>query len=425
MEHLPEETVVSKEVPQYAPKKTKSLLGYGLACLFATATFFSGIQVGAMTGDSKMSISSIFDDSYAAQEDVDLSLFWKVWGLLDQRFVISTTTDPLSDEERMWGAVEGLVKSYGDPYTVFMPPEDAELFAENIAGEFGGVGMEVGMQKDAVTIIAPLPNSPAEKAGVLSGDVLVKFDDVSTEGMSVDEAVLKIRGEKGTQVKLTFFREGDSEFREITVTRDTIVIPTIKTEEKDGAFVIRLYNFSATSEAQMQDALRDFIKGDKKKLVIDLRGNPGGFLQSAVGIASYFLPTGKVIVRESFGEGKEETVHRSAGRDLHQYRDFDLVILVDGGSASASEILAGALQEHGVATLIGTHTFGKGSVQEVVPLSGGSSLKVTIARWLTPNGRSISNGGLAPDVTVEFTKEDREAKKDPQFDAAIEFLNRN
>lgn len=404
--------------------KTKSFLGYGLSVLFVAIAFFSGLQVGAMSDEDQTNFGALFLNSYAAKEDIDLSTFWKVWGVLDDRFVNSTTTDPLTDEERMWGAIQGLVRSYGDPYTVFMPPQDTKLFESDIAGEFGGVGMEVGMQNDVITVIAPLPDSPAEKAGMLSGDVIVKIDGKTTDHMGVDEAVLKIRGEKGTKVDLTVFRKGEEDFIEVSIVRDTINIPTIKTEEKDGVFIIHLYNFSATSESLMQGALRDFVKSNKSKLVIDLRGNPGGFLQSAVGIASYFLPTGKVIVRENFGEGKEESVHRSLGRDLGKHRPFNLVVLVDGGSASASEILAGALQEHKIGTVIGTHTFGKGSVQEVIDLKGGSSLKVTIARWLTPNGRSISEGGLAPDVVVEMTKEDREAKKDPQLDAAIEFLKK-
>lgn len=399
----------------------RSLLGYGLAFLFAAAAFFSGIHVGAISGQ-EASIGSLFSSSSTPKEDVDMSLFWTVWHTLDQRFAAPTTTLQATDEEHLWGAIEGLVDSYGDPYTVFMPPEDTQLFESDVSGEFSGVGMEVGMQDGVLTVIAPLPDTPAEKAGVLSGDVIVRIEDESTDRMSVDEAVLKIRGEKGTEVHLTIFRDGEEDVREISIVRDTINIPTIKTEEKDGVFIIRLYSFSATAEAQMQDALRTFFRSRHNKLVLDLRGNPGGYLQSAVAIASYFLPVGKVIVREDFGEEANESVHRSLGRDIGRYKKFDTVVLVDGGSASASEILAGALREHGVATLVGTNTFGKGSVQELVDLPGGSSLKVTIARWLTPQGVSISDGGLTPDVTVEVTPEDREAGLDPQLDKAIEVV---
>ncbi len=402
-------------------RKKMPLLGYSLAFFFAVAAFFSGMQVGSAGSRETMGLGAIFTNS-APKGEVDMSLFWKVWQTIDTRFVNSTTTDALSDEERMWGAIQGLVSSYKDPYTVFLPPQEASIFESDIAGEFSGVGMEVGMKKGYMTVIAPLEDSPAQKAGVLSGDVLVKIDGVSTERMSVDQAVFKIRGEKGTTVTLMVFREGHEGFKEITITRDVINIPTLKTEEKEGVFVITLFNFSANSEPLMQDALRTFVKSGQNKLVIDLRGNPGGYLQSAVGIASSFLPTGKIVVRENFGEGKEEQLYRSTGKELGNRKPFETVVLVDGGSASASEILAGALKEHGVATVIGTPTFGKGSVQELIKLPGASSLKVTIARWLTPNGVSISDGGLKPDIEIEFTKEDREKERDPQMDAAIKHL---
>lgn len=405
-----------------------SLLGIGLAMLLATATFFSGLHFGSVTGGSLNasagSWSGLFAPGATKQDTVNLDEFWKVWNLLERKFVSSTTTTPVTDSERMYGAIQGLVKSYGDPYTVFMPPQDAAMFEEDISGNFSGVGMEVGMRDGIVTIISPLPNTPAEKAGLVAGDTIIKIDDQSTEGMSIDEAVRLIRGEKGTQVKITIFREGESEFRDITVTRDSIAIPTSKTEERDDVFIVSLYSFNAIAEAEMQQALREFVKSGKKKLILDLRGNPGGYLESAVSIASYFLDMGKVVVRESFGPNSEEKVYRSTGRDLGEYAPEKLVVLVDGGSASASEILAGALQEHKAATLIGAQTFGKGSVQELMELEDGSSLKVTIARWLTPNGLSISAGGLTPDIAVERTVEDRSNNKDPQLDAAIEFLKK-
>lgn len=403
--------------------KRQSFLGIGLAILLATATFFSGLHIG---GDMRLEGNSFSFLSRETQADdsIDLTEFWNVWKLLDEKFVITATSTPLSDTEKVRGAIEGLVKSYGDPYTVYFPPEDAEMFEADISGNFSGVGMEVGMRDDMITVIAPLPDSPSEKAGFLAGDVIVKIDDVSTEGMSVDEAVQKIRGEKGTEVTFSVFRDGETEFKDIRVVRDTITIPTSKTEKRGDVFIISLYSFNAISEFEIQKALREYVKSGTDKLILDLRGNPGGYLQSAVGITSYFLPVGKTIVRESYGEGKDEEVYRSAGKELGKNSPKKLVILVDGGSASASEILAGALQEHGVATLIGTQTFGKGSVQELVQLDDGSSIKITVARWLTPNGTSISEGGLTPDMVVERTPEDRIAEKDPQLDAALEFLSK-
>ncbi len=401
----------------------RSLLGIGLAVLLAVSTFFSGFHLGSDLS-LEASLSSLFRPKTQADTSVDLSQFWKVWGILDAKFVSSTTTDGVSREDRIRGAIDGLVDSYGDPYTIYMPPEDASAFAEEISGNFSGVGMEVGMREGIVTVIAPLPNTPAEQAGILAGDALIKIDDTTTEDMGIDEAVRRIRGIEGTEVRLTIFREGDTEFREFVVKRAPIVIPTSKIEERDGVFIIALYSFNALAELEMQNALRSFVKSGKDKLIIDLRGNPGGYLESAVSIASYFLPLGKVVVRENFGGTTEEQLYRSAGRELGKRAPKKMVVLTDGGSASAAEILAGALKEHGVATVIGETTFGKGSVQELIELEDGSSLKITIARWLTPNGNSISEGGLAPDIVVKRTPEDRTNDKDPQLDAAIEFLNK-
>lgn len=400
---------------------SQSFLGIGLAILLATATFFSGLHFGADI-NQEASIFSFFNQETQADNTVDLTEFWRVWNTLNEKFVISSSTAPLTNEEKVRGAIAGLVKVYGDPYTIYLPPDDSAMFEEDISGNFSGVGMEVGIRDSVITVIAPLPESPAEKAGLIAGDKLIKINNATTEGMSVDEAVRIIRGEKGTEVSFTVYREGEEEFLDIKVIRDTITIPTSKTEVRGDAFVISLYSFNAISEMEMQKALREFVRSGKRKLILDLRGNPGGYLQSAVSIASYFLPSGKTIVRESFGEGMEEEVYRSSGRELGKFAPEKFVILVDGGSASASEILAGALKEHGVATLIGAQTFGKGSVQELVNFDEGSSLKVTVARWLTPNGISISEGGLTPDVVVERTPEEREEQKDPQMDAALEFL---
>jgi carboxyl-terminal processing protease len=411
--------------------KSAPLMGVALAFVFALGAFMTGVEIGThraieARADASMINNEAFLGSFfgmTPKKEVDMGEFWRVWELLDTKFVSSTTTEPVSDQEHLEGAIQGLVDSYGDPYTVYMPPVEAEIFEADIAGNFQGVGMEIGMRDDVLTVIAPLPETPAERAGIRAGDKLVKIDGTVTDGMNVDEAVLKIRGEKGTTVNLTIFREGVTELLEVPVVRDVINIPTSKVEERDGVFIIRLYNFSALAEANVQDALRKFMKSGGTKLVIDLRGNPGGYLQSAVNIASYFLPMGKPVVREEYGDGRPEDVYRSQGRDLHQYRDFETVVLIDGGSASASEILAGALSEHGVATLVGTKSFGKGSVQELVEMESGASLKVTIARWLTPNGHSISQNGLEPQVVVPITDEDRKNNRDPQLEKAIEILN--
>lgn len=408
------------------PKQSKNLLGIGLALLLAAAAFFSGIQLGTTdAGDAQLEagLFSLFARTPVAAEDVELGEFWRVWNLLEEKYVASSSTDPLSQEDRMEGAIKGLVKSYGDPYTVFMPPVAAAEFDSTISGNFGGVGMEVGIRDEVITVIAPLPGTPAENAGIIAADIILKIDGTSTEDMGIGEAVKLIRGEKGTDVLLTIFRQGEMDLLEIAVTRDTIVIPTVKTEQKDGVFVIALYSFNALAEEKMQDALNEYAKSGVKKLVLDLRGNPGGFLQSAVSIGSYFVPAGEVIVRENFGDGSPEELYRSQGRTLGKFAPEEMVVLIDGGSASASEILAGALSQHGIATLLGKTTFGKGSVQELVDLPNGASLKVTVARWFTPDGTSISVEGLDPDMMIERTPEQIMADEDPQLDAAVKWLN--
>jgi carboxyl-terminal processing protease len=403
----------------------KRWLGYILALFFAVSTFFSGLYVGEYGSvfGKQVSLSSFISSSEAdAASSSDLREFWRVWELLNEKFVSASTTMQVSDEEKIHGAISGLVAAYGDPYTIFLPPAEAERFGDDISGNFSGVGMEVGLRDGLITIISPLPETPAERAGLLSGDVIVKIDGKSTEDMRIDEAVRLIRGEKGTAVSFEIFREGDVEFRTIEVVRDNIDIPTVKTEKVNDTFIVALYSFNAISESKMQEAMEAYKNSGANKLILDLRGNPGGFMQSAVDIASFFMPAGKVVVREQAGLGGEDKVFRTRTRQVQEFTPQNLVVLVDGGSASASEILAGALKDHGVATVIGDQTFGKGSVQELDELGDGSSLKVTIARWLTPNGVSISDGGLTPDIHIKRTPAHREAGQDPQRDAALRFM---
>lgn len=407
------------------PKRQRSFLAAGLAVLLAAGAFFSGLQLGHSVDDVKMEAGlwSLFASAPVQPDAVDMTEFWRVWDLLDEKFVTSTTSESLTDQEKIQGAIDGLVASYGDPYTVYLPPADADKFEEEISGNFGGVGMEVGVRDGMITVVAPLPDTPAQRAGLVSGDVLVKIDGESTERMNIDEAVNRIRGEVGTEVVLTIYRKGEDDFQDITVVRDTITIPTIETKEVDGTFVISLFNFNALSEMKMQEALREYVKSGDRKLVLDLRGNPGGYLQSAVAIASYFLPAGKIVVQEGYGDDTTGDVYRSSGKNLREYAPEEMVVLVDEGSASAAEILSGALKEHGVATVIGDTTYGKGSVQELVDLPSGAFLKVTIARWYTPNGVSISDGGLDPDIFVERTPQQVVAGEDPQLDAALRWLS--
>ncbi|OHA15343.1 MAG: hypothetical protein A3G52_00025 [Candidatus Taylorbacteria bacterium RIFCSPLOWO2_12_FULL_43_20] len=386
------------------------------------AAFFGGVYIGY---ESKTNASGFFllnkGDSQATSTNAfDFSPFWKAWSVIEDKYI---EPDKVADQAKVWGAIEGLAKSLGDPYTVFLPPVENKAFEEEISGNFEGVGMEVGIRDDILTVIAPIKGNPAEKAGIKSGDQIIKIDEKISADLSVDEAVKLIRGPKGSDVKLTIRRESRDSLLEFTLTRDVITIPTIDNELRDdGVYVIRLYNFSAVSTGLFREALNDFLKSGSNKLIFDLRGNPGGYLEASVDIASWFLPKGKVVVREDFGGKREENVYRSRGNNIIK-DNLKMVVLVDGGSASASEILAGALSEHGVATLVGTKTFGKGSVQELVKITDDTSLKVTIAKWLTPNGKSISDGGLIPDYEVEITEEDVEKLRDSQMEKAVEILN--
>ena len=356
--------------------------------------------------------------------NVDFGAFWKAWNLISEKYVpASTTLAKVDDQEKIWGAIEGLADSLGDPYTVFFPPVESELFESDIRGNFEGVGMEIVAQEGAITVIAPLKNSPASRAGILAGDKILKVGDRVTADLSTEDAVQLIRGPKGTRVKLTVFRTGTKEPFELEVTRDVIDIPTISTRTLPGGiFVIELYSFSAQSPNFFRTALREFILSDTDKLVLDLRGNPGGYLEAAIDMASWWLSPSQIVVKEDFGSSKEGRVYRSKGYDIFT-DNLKFVILVDGGSASASEILAGALAEHGEAILVGDKTFGKGSVQELIDVTPTTSIKITVARWLTPKGVSISDQGITPEHVVKMTPADRQAGKDPQLEKAIEILS--
>ena len=410
-----------------------------LAALLLLGVFFAGARYGEQRLPAIERVVSLSGTENPDVVSTDFSPFWTAWSILNEKFVAATSTR-VSDQDKVWGAIIGLAASLKDPYTVFFTPEEAKLFESEITGNFEGVGMEIGIKDEVLTVIAPLKGTPAERAGILPGDKILKINDEVSTNMRVDQAVKRIRGNRGTEVRLTIAREGKSDPFELTVTRDTIPIPTIDTElkpsstasagagagesaglTKNGIFVIRLYNFSMNSPQLFQNALRQFVDSGSHRMLLDLRGNPGGFLEAAIDIASWFLPAGKVVVIEDTGERGTRRVHRSRGRAVFG-DDLRMVILVNGGSASASEILAGALREHGVATLVGAKTFGKGSVQELVKVTPETSLKVTVARWLTPNGVSISDGGLTPDVEVKMTPEDIEKKRDPQMEKAIQLL---
>jgi carboxyl-terminal processing protease len=377
---------------------------------------------------------------------IDMKTFWSVWDIMDEQFVetkhknkmgeeIATGTvseyDNLSQEERrIYGAIKGMVDSEQDPYTAFFTPQEAKSFETEIRGSFEGIGMEVGKKDGVITVISPLAGSPAEKAGFKTGDKIVKINSTSAIDLTVDEAVKIIRGPKGTQVTIQVYREGVDKPIDIKVTRDTIQLPTLDKnyDPKTGIYTIRVYSFSEQVSSLFKQAIQEFASSNSNKLIIDLRGNPGGYLEAAVDISSYFVPNGKVVVSQDYGSKKAVEQLRSAGYTLLANKKAKVVVLVDGGSASASEIVAGALQDHKVATILGEKTFGKGSVQEYIKITAKTGLKVTIARWLTPNGNSISVSGLMPDVVVakatSTTAADITNRTDNQYLKAVELLNK-
>lgn len=392
---------------------------YRTTILLVALFFILGFYVGDHNRPEIDKVTGISGKETRVATTADFSPFWKVWNTINEKYPSANKT---TDQERVYGAISGLMGSLNDPYSVFFNPEEAKSFQEEIAGNFDGIGMEVGMKDKILTVIAPLKDTPAFRADIKSGDKILKIDKTVTTDMSIDEAVKLIRGPKGTTVTLTIFREGLKQPKEIKVVRDTIAIPTLDTEmKKDGIFVVKLYSFDANSANLFRDAMKQFADSGSDKLLLDLRGNPGGYLNAAVDMASWFLKAGKTVVTEDYGDNKTSDIFRSKGYDIFTDK-LKFVILIDGGSASASEILAGAMQDNGRAKLVGSQSFGKGSVQEVIDVTSDTILKITVAKWLTPNGTSISEKGLTPDYPVEITQKDFDNKVDPQMNKAVKLL---
>ncbi len=399
-----------------------------LLIIIVASVFYGGFVAGTSHVLQAQKISNIINQDLDKPENVDFSLFWKTWNLVNENYVAThntATSTPITSKDRVYGAIQGMVASLGDPYTTFFTPVQNTAFQTQIDANFEGVGMEMGVKDGVLTVISALPGSPAKAAGIQSGDKVIKIDSKDATGMTVDEAVGMIRGKKGTSVSLQIIRDPSITPIEIKIVRDVINLPVIDSslDKTTNIFTIHLYSFSTDSANLFRGALRQFVMSGSNKLILDLRGNPGGLLDSAVDIASWFLPPGQVIVRESYGNGKDEVVEKSHGYNIFN-NNLKMVILMDQGSASASEILAGALQEHGKAILVGTRSFGKGSVQELLSIDDKTSLKVTIARWLTPSGKSISAGGLTPDVVVKLTDEDITNHNDAQMKKAVEILSK-
>ncbi|MBI4135507.1 S41 family peptidase [Candidatus Uhrbacteria bacterium] len=349
-------------------------------------------------------------------QDVDFDLFWDVWNIARERYL----EQPVLDTQLFYGALSGIVNSLGDPYSAFLSPEITRMFTQELAGSFEGIGAEIGIRKDQLVIIAPLPDTPASRAGLKAGDQVLKIDEKETLGMPLDVAVSNIRGTGGTTVTLTIFREGWEDSKAIPIVRETINVKSVRLEEREGNIAhLKLIYFNETTPALFEQAARDILAKNYKGIVLDLRNNPGGFLEVAVRTASYFVTEGETVVWQEFQGGRKEAF-RAEGQS--KLRGIPLVVLINRGSASASEILAGALKDYGLAKLIGETSFGKGSVQTFEQLRGGSSIKITVAHWLTPKGEQIDKQGIVPDLEVETTKDDLNNGDDPVLDKALEVL---
>ncbi len=353
-----------------------------------------------------------------ATEEIEFRRFWELWRLLKQKYY----RQPLTDEALFYGAMAGLAKGADDPYTTYFPPSDAKEFESSLQGEFQGIGAEIGLKDEQIQIIAPLPETPAEKAGLLAGDLILKIDDEETTGMSVEEAVKRIRGERGTRVVLQIYREGQKKGPfDVSIQRDIIQVKSVSWKMAPGSTgiaIIEISNFSQDTTLAFRDAVREILQKDPQGLILDLRNNPGGYLTGAVDIAAEWV--GKEVVVKERRQGK--IIDELRGELPARLGEIPTIVLVNQGSASASEIVAGALQDAGKARLVGMKTFGKGSVQEYEPLLDGSAVKITVAEWVTPRDRTIQSVGLEPDVSVDRTAEDYEAKRDPQLDRALELL---
>ena len=387
--------------------------------------FGSGFWIGKNSVSIPTPSDTIIINRELGQSEViNFSLFWQVLKKIEEEYADSKKIDY---KEILYGAIKGMTESLKDPYTVFMKPGKTEEFTEAVetGGSFEGVGMEIGIKGGILTVIAPVEGTPAKKAGIKAGDKILKINDTVTNDLLLEEAVNSIRGEKGTEVVLTVSRKSFKEPEEISIIRDVINIPIIKWGliEKDDNIVsyIKIYHFTGNLPDKFKEVVSEILADKTGKIVLDLRNNPGGYLEVAVDIASWFIPKGEVVSIEDFGG--EETQKKYRSRGYEQLQDFPIVVLINKGSASASEIVAGALRDIRGVKLVGEKSFGKGSIQSLKKFRDGSSLKITVAKWLTPSGISISDEGLTPDVEIELTEEDFDADIDPQRDKAVEVLN--
>lgn len=347
---------------------------------------------------------------------IDMEMFWSVWDKLNAK---QMDMELVKNEDLVYGAIKGLTEAIGDPYTYFLPPSDTKEFNDSLNGDLEGIGAEISKKDGQIVVVSPLKNSPAEKAGLKPEDIIFKINDEVASEFSLFEAVSKIRGKPGTSVKLTVVRKDSPKPLEFEINREAIKVPSVEGEMKEEIAYLTINQFGNTTVDEAGKILNELMLKNPKGLILDLRYNGGGYLDGAVGIVSFFVEKGVVVTIKMRDTAQNETKFVN-GRAM--LANTPMVVLVNKGSASASEIVAGALQDYGRATIVGETTYGKGSVQELEPLKDGSSLRFTIAKWYTPNNRNIDKKGIEPDVKVEVTDKDAEEGKDPQLEKALSVL---
>jgi len=387
---------------------------FGLGVLSGQAIF---VNKQITDDDGQVQISKVMNLNRTLNhsDSVDFSQFWQVWDRIKDKYV----TDEVSEADLFYGAIEGMVYSLGDPYSIYMTPSIAEEFAKDLSGEFDGIGAEIGIKNEQLSIISPLSDTPAEKAGLRPGDKILAIDKESTYGMDVNVAVSKIRGPAGTEVVLLISRNGISKSFDVIIKRAKINVPSVTFEIKNNDIAyIRVLQFNENTERDFSKYVDQILKKNIKGIVLDLRNNPGGFLDTAVYMAGEWVKDGTIVSeRSKYGVDKN---HLSSGNS--RLENYKTVVMVNGGSASASEIVAGALQDYDKAVLIGEKTFGKGSVQDFETFIDGSALKLTVAEWYTPDGRNINKEGIAPDVEFIVDWDNEQIGEDTMLDKAIEIL---
>lgn len=396
------------------------LVGVSVAVIIGlmAGSFYFGYREGEKNPQNII-IHGVANLEQGKLEAVDFSVFWDAWQTIKNKYVGASQ---INNQDLVYGAVSGLLSALKDPYSVFFPPSDATKFNQDIAGHFSGIGAQIDVKDGQLLIIAPLKGTPAEKAGLRAGDKILKIDGKDTAGLIVDDAVKLIRGDRGTTIVLNILREGWKEPKDISIMRDTIQVPTVDSKiiDNDIAY-IHLYNFYEQAPNIFYNTAIEVGRQNPKGLILDLRNNPGGYLDGAVSIAGWFLQPGSKVVSEEFASANQNQTFTSYGGNSI-IRDIPIVLLANGGSASASEILLGAIKDNRGAKIVGEKTFGKGTVQELENLKDGSLVKITVAHWRMPAGELIDKNGIEPDYKVSLTDEDIKVGRDPQLDKAVEVL---